>query len=132
MKDALCLINSCLLSYFNSDESPPPQKVAPSWKVALPGKWLPWIHICEYKYGLCFAYIIGKQGVIMCTDLKSLQAFHYSKHQKYLEEISKFWKSQAEAYKERSNEGTDMDSQDECDNGVQPMDLNVMVYKKKK
>ena len=67
----------------------------------------------------------------MCADIKSSQAFHYSKCQKCLEEISKFWKCQAEAYNERSNEGADMDSQDERDHGVSPTDPNVMVYKKK-
>ena len=68
----------------------------------------------------------------MCADIKSLQAFLYSKHQKCLEEISKFWKSQADLYNERSDEGADMDSQDEADHGVQPMDPNIMAYKKKK
>ena len=52
----------------------------------LPGKWhllgklAPWIHICEYKYYLYFACVIGKQGVIMFADIKSSQAFLYSKH----------------------------------------------------
>ena len=31
-----CLINSHVFSYFISDESPPPQRVAPSWQVAPP------------------------------------------------------------------------------------------------
>ena len=60
----------------------------------------------------------------MCADIKSLQAFLYSKYQKCLKEISKFWKM--------SDEGTDMDSQDETDHGVCPTDPNVMAYKKKK
>ena len=67
----------------------------------------------------------------MCTDITSLLAFHYSKCQKCLEEIFKFWESQAEAYNKRSNEGTDMDSHDECDQGVWPTDPNIIVYKKK-
>ena len=71
-------------------------------------------------------------GVIMCADIKSLQAFLYSKCQKCLKEISKFWKSQADLYNGRSHEGADMDSQDERDHGVQPMDPNFMAYKKKK
>ena len=100
-------------------------------KQHLPGKWVPWIHICKYKYDLYFAYINGKQGVIMCADIKSSQVFPYSKHWKYHKEISKFWKSQAKAYNERSNEGTDMDSQDKCDHGVWLTDPNIMVYKKK-
>ena len=54
----------------------------------------------------------------MFADIKSLQAFHYSKCQKCLKEISKFWKSQAEAYNKRSNEGADMDSQDEHNHGI--------------
>ena len=67
----------------------------------------------------------------MCVDIRSSQAFHYSKHQKHLKEISKVWKSQAEAFNERSDEGADMDSQDEHDHGVWPMDPNVMVYREK-
>ena len=67
----------------------------------------------------------------MCADIKSSHDFLYSKHQKCLEEISKFWKSQSDLYNKRSNEGTDMDSQDERYHGVQPMDPNVMAYKKK-
>ena len=98
MRDALCLINSPLFSHFNSDESPPPQKWHLPGKWHLPRKWVPWIHICQYKYDLYFVYINGKQGVIMCADIKSLQAFLYSKCWKHLKEISKFWKSQAEAY----------------------------------
>ena len=38
--------------------------------------------------------------------------------QKCLKEISKFWKCQAEAYNKRSDEGADMDSQDEHDHSV--------------
>ena len=67
----------------------------------------------------------------MCADNKSSQAFPYSKHQKCLEKVSKFWKNLAEAYNKRSDEGADTDIQDECDHGVWPMDPNVMSYKKK-
>ena len=67
----------------------------------------------------------------MCADNKSSQAFPYSRHQKCLEEMSKFWKNQVEAYNERSDEGADTDSQDECDYGVQSTDLNIMSHKKK-
>ena len=68
----------------------------------------------------------------MCADNKSLHTFLYSKCRICLKEISKFWKSQADLYNERSNEGADTDSQDKTDHGVQPTDANVMAYKKKK
>ena len=67
----------------------------------------------------------------MCADNKSSQAFPYSKCQKFLEEISKFWKNQVEVYIKRSDEGADTGSQDEHDHGVQPTDPNIMSYKKK-
>ena len=46
-----------------------------------------------------------------------------------MEKISKYWKKRAECYNKRSDEGAKIDSQDEYDHGVWPMDPNVMVYK---
>ena len=66
----------------------------------------------------------------MYVDNKSSQAFLYSKHQKCLEKISKYWKKWVECYNERSDEGANMDSQYEYDHGVRSMDANVMSYKK--
>ena len=74
---------------------------------------------------------MGNRGWLCVLILKSSQAFLYSKHWKCLKEISKFWKSPAEAYNKRSDEGADMESQEECDHGVCPTDPNIMVYKKK-
>ena len=57
----------------------------------------------------------------------NLLAFLYSKHQKW-EKMSRYWKKKMEEYNERSDEGAIMDSQDEYDHGVHPMDPNVMGY----
>ena len=51
----------------------------------------------------------------------------YSKHWKQV----KYWKQKMEDYKERSDEGAIMHSQDELNHGVHLMDPNVMGYQKK-
>ena len=44
--------------------------------------------------------------------------------------MAKYWKRKMQEYNERSDEGTNMNSQDEFDHGVHPMDPNVMKYQK--
>ena len=52
----------------------------------------------------------------------------YSKHEKWEKMVVKYWKRKMEEYKERSDEGAIMDSQDEFDHGVCPTDPDVMGY----
>ena len=59
-------------------------------------------------------------------QIKGLFLILYSKHQKQ----AKYLKQKMEDYNKRSDEGAVMDSQDEFDHGVHPMDPNVMGYKK--
>ena len=50
---------------------------------------------------------------------------------KKLDKTAWNWRIMADQLDERSYEGVLTDSQDKMDHGVQPMDLNVMSYKKK-
>ena len=57
----------------------------------------------------------------------SLLVVLYSKQWKQ----PKYWKRKMEEYNERSDEGAVMDSQDEFDHGVCPMDSYVMGYQER-
>ena len=59
----------------------------------------------------------------------NLLVFLYSKLWKW-EKMAKYWKRKMQEYNERLDKGAIMDSQDELDHGVHPMDPNVMGYQK--
>ena len=117
----LPLIVICILFLFNSDESLSRES---KWGTLDAHLWVQtWFYL-----GIKF----GKQGVILFAYIESSQASFYSKCRKCLEAMWWYWKGKADYYNKRSDEGADTDSQDERDQGVQPTDLNVMSYKKKK
>ena len=74
--------------------------------------------------------ILGKKDELH-MQLINEKAFFYSKQWKKLEKISKYWRKMADQYAKRLDEGALIDSQDEMDHRVQPMDPNVMSFRKK-
>ena len=117
---------TALYVYFYSDDSTKEvaaQKVASSRMLDMHLRVQLW-HI--------FAYIIWGNRGWLCMWIMSLLVVLYSKHRKQEKRVARYWKRKMEEYNKRSDEGAIMDSQDEFNHGVHPMDPNVMVYWKNK
>ena len=64
------------------------------------------------------------------TRYRRFTGLSCSKRRKCLEEVWRYWKERAEAYQQRSDEGADMDSQDNHDHQVHHTDPCVTSYQK--
>ena len=74
--------------------------------------------------------IYGKICVFICKYGMCI-GFLCSKKRKWLEEVWRYWLEKAHSFEQQSDEGVDMDSQEELDHGVHSTDENMVSYCKK-